>query len=136
MRPVAPASVASVDCVRRDETYPPIDAVFPKEHKASAVINRDRLIESLKRVSPLASDTRGVTITPSDGGLTLVTVDLDGGERVHLLCGLNALHGRRYRRGARRDGMPITDPGAPDSAIERTTLWCDCSCTPGIHASR
>jgi hypothetical protein len=58
------------------------------------------------------------------------------GERVRLLCGLNALHGQRYRRGARRDGMPITDPGAPDSAIERPTLWFGCSCTPGIHASR
>jgi DNA polymerase-3 subunit beta len=63
-----------------DETYPPIDAVFPKEHKASAVINRDRLIESLKRVSPLASESRGVTITPHDGALTLVTADHDGQE--------------------------------------------------------
>ena len=63
-----------------DETFPPIDAVFPKDHKASVDVNRDRLIESLKRVAPLASDVRGVTITPSDSSLTLVTADSEGQE--------------------------------------------------------
>jgi DNA polymerase-3 subunit beta len=63
-----------------DETFPPIDQVFPKEHKASVEVNRDRLIESLKRVAPLASETSGVTITPSSGALTLVTSDSEGQE--------------------------------------------------------
>jgi DNA polymerase-3 subunit beta len=63
-----------------DEAFPPIDQVFPSEHKASVAVNRDRLIESIKRVSPLASDIYGMTITPSDGGLALATADSEGQE--------------------------------------------------------
>jgi DNA polymerase-3 subunit beta len=50
-----------------DGVWPPTDNVFPKGNKANVVVDRERLVDSLKRVSPLATDFRGVMIATSDG---------------------------------------------------------------------
>lgn len=63
-----------------DFAIPPYEQVVPTSHKASITLNRDRLIDVIKRVAPLASGLRGVVFTSTDTGLRLAAKSADGEE--------------------------------------------------------
>lgn len=63
-----------------DAQFPPYEQVIPKEHKRLVVIDRQRLIESLKRAQLMTSDTRGVKFAVDDSSLTITSDNPDQGE--------------------------------------------------------
>lgn len=63
-----------------DQTFPPIDRVIPDTHKASAVVDREKLIAAIQRVSPCTTDTRGVRFASTQSGLSLASADGEGEE--------------------------------------------------------
>jgi DNA polymerase-3 subunit beta len=63
-----------------DAQFPPYDQVIPKEHKRTVVIDRQRLIDSLKRASLMSSETRGVKFSVDDSSLTITSDNPDLGE--------------------------------------------------------
>lgn len=60
--------------------YPKIEHAIPKTHKATATLNRDRLIDAIKRVAPLTDEMHGIVFTSTSSGLALATRDSDGEE--------------------------------------------------------
>lgn len=62
-----------------DFVFPPYRQVIPDKHKATALVDRDQLLAAIKRVSPLASETRGITVRSADTGLVL-RAEYDGSE--------------------------------------------------------
>lgn len=64
-----------------DVDYPNFDHVIASiKHKICVIVNRDRLIEVLKRIAPLASDLRGVAITTRKDSLVFDAHNPDGEE--------------------------------------------------------
>ncbi|MEZ4367825.1 MAG: DNA polymerase III subunit beta [Kofleriaceae bacterium] len=63
-----------------DAQFPPYDQVIPKDHKRTVVIDRLRLIDSLKRASLMTSDTRGVKFSVDEASLTITSDNPDQGE--------------------------------------------------------
>ena len=63
-----------------DAQFPPYDQVIPKEHKRLVVIDRQKLIDSLKRASLMSSDTRGVKFSVDGTTLTITSDNPDLGE--------------------------------------------------------
>lgn len=63
-----------------DSQFPNYEQVIPKDLKRHVVIDRARLIESLRRSQLMSSETRGVKFALSQGTLTLTSDNPDMGE--------------------------------------------------------
>jgi DNA polymerase-3 subunit beta len=75
-------SGATVLTVRiTDAQFPPYDQVIPREHQREVVINHDQLLDSLKRISLVASEkTWGVRLSVSRGTLRIESDNPDLGQ--------------------------------------------------------
>lgn len=62
-----------------DFKFPPYQQVIPSGNKHTALVDRDQLLAAIKRVAPLASETRGITVRSTQTGLAL-TSSYDGSE--------------------------------------------------------
>lgn len=61
--------------------FPDYHAVIPKKEKATAKVSKERLLDGMKKMSILASDTyRGVKVTVEKGYIELVSVNPDLGD--------------------------------------------------------
>lgn len=87
-----------------DAAYPPYDQVIPKGHANTLTIQRDRLLDGLRRASLMASDTRGVRLT-LNGTVTLESTDPDAGDV-------------REELDAEYDGQPVTIGVNPKYLVE------------------
>ena len=63
-----------------DAQFPPYEQVLPKDNKRVIVIDRNSLIDALKRGQLMASDTRGVKFSIADSSLTITSDNPDLGE--------------------------------------------------------
>lgn len=62
-----------------DFRFPPYQQVIPSGNKHTALVDRDQLLAAIKRVAPLASETRGITVRSTQTGLALASF-CDGAE--------------------------------------------------------
>jgi DNA polymerase-3 subunit beta len=64
-----------------DEAFPPYAKVIPQSHQRRAVVARELLVDSLKRISLVASDkSGGVRLTLEPGKLEIISENPDVGE--------------------------------------------------------
>lgn len=68
-----------------DGQFPPYDQVVPKAHKTTVIVDRGRLIESLRRAQLMTTDQRGVKLAAADDGISLTASDPDLGDVVETL---------------------------------------------------
>ncbi|MBP6630658.1 MAG: DNA polymerase III subunit beta [Kofleriaceae bacterium] len=63
-----------------ESQFPPYEQVIPKDLKKQVVVDRVRLIESLRRAQLMSSETRGVKFALGDANLTITSDNPDLGE--------------------------------------------------------
>jgi DNA polymerase III subunit beta len=63
-----------------DAQFPPYEQVIPKDHKKIVVVDRARLIDSLRRAQLMSSENRGVKFAVSANTLTIASDNPDLGE--------------------------------------------------------
>lgn len=63
-----------------DGQFPPYEQVIPKSNGTAVTVDRCRLLEAVRRMQLMTTDSRGVKLAPADGGVQLTATDPDLGE--------------------------------------------------------